>query len=187
MDVRRVLSATMLAGILTCPGLLRAGGDDGQTKSAQPADTGKVESVRRTRVRLGGISLSAGYSRFAGPYYGYPFGYFPSYWGPFWPYSSAFYNPYSFYPGLYPGFYGSGPDKGEVRLRAEPQTAEVFLNGAYAGVARDLKTMWLDPGAYNFEVKSGQRTIFSRRIYVLTGKTLKIEAAAATDQTENQP
>jgi hypothetical protein len=33
--------------------------------------------------------------------------------------------------------------------------------------------MWLDPGVYNFEVRDGNRR-YCQRIYVLTGKTLKL-------------
>jgi hypothetical protein len=65
---------------------------------------------------------------------------------------------------------------GEVKLTSSDQDASVYIDGAYAGPANKLKTLWLDPGAYNLELRdsSGQR--FERRIYVLTGKTLQIRA-----------
>jgi hypothetical protein len=112
------------------------------------------------RVRLGGIVVSAGYSRYSGFYY--PYYYYYHY--PFWDY-------WAFYPAIY---WTGSPDKGEIRLRALPK-AEVYLDGAYAGYAADLKTFWLKPGAYNLEIKTPERSPYSRRIYILTGKTLRIE------------
>jgi hypothetical protein len=46
--------------------------------------------------------------------------------------------------------------------------------------------MWLDSGAYNLEVKSDGRS-FAKRIYVLTGKTLKIDAELASQPAEAKP
>jgi PEGA domain-containing protein len=117
-------------------------------------------------VKFGGIVINAGYSHFSGPYYPYYYRY------PF--YDWAWYNPF-FHPGFYNGF-SHGPDKGEIKLRTNQDKAEVYLDGAYAGLASDLKTIWLAPGAYNLEVKAPQRTPYTRRIYILTGKILKIDA-----------
>ena len=120
----------------------------------------------KSRVRLGGIAVTAGYTNFGGfPFYPYlPFAY-----DPFW---FAF-NPY-FYPGYFTGF-GYQADKGEVKLRdIGSRDATVYLDGAYAGPASKLKSMWLDPGAYNLEIRSASGDTFERRIYVLTGKTLNI-------------
>ncbi len=137
------------------------------------------EPGRKTRVRLGGISVGFGYARYGGPfgYPWYPGGYYPynrwwgSYYSPFWDLYAPLY-----YPGFFPGYLReNGPEVGEVRLTA-PENAEVFLNGGYAGVAKDLKTMWLEPGAYDLEVRTSAGA-YTRRIYVLSGKKLKIDAA----------
>ena len=133
---------------------------------AAAADDVRLATPRR--VRLGGIVVSAGYTHFSGPYY-------PYYSYPF--YDWAWYNPF-FHPGFYDGF-SRGPGKGEIRLRTNLDKAEVYLDGAYAGFASDLKTIWLAPGAYNLELKAPYRTPYARRIYVLTGKILKIEAPLA--------
>src|SRR5262249_21853906 len=144
----------------------------------------KVSHPRR--IRLGGISFGASYSHFSGPYWGWPYycgpyGYRPLFWNAYGPYCAPFFDLYGpglalYHPGFYSGFaYGAG--MGEVRLRTDLKDAEVFLDGAYAGVAENLKRMWLQPGAYNLEVKAQSRTPFDRRIYVLSGKTLRIEAA----------
>jgi hypothetical protein len=36
--------------------------------------------------------------------------------------------------------------------------------------------MWLEPGAYELSILSKGRTAFGRRIYVLSGRSLKIAA-----------
>ena len=35
--------------------------------------------------------------------------------------------------------------------------------------------MWLDPGAYDLSIESADGSRFQQRIYVLSGKTLKIK------------
>ena len=133
------------------------------------ADEVKVSSPRR--FRLGGVVVSAGYSHFSGPYY--PFYYSPYYYSPFF-YDWGGYYPF-FHPGFYSGF-GPGPSKGEIKLRTDLDKAEVYLDGAYAGYASGLKSFWLDSGAYNLEVRADNRAPYARRIYVLSGKILRIEA-----------
>ena len=51
----------------------------------------------------------------------------------------------------------------------------MYLDGALAGKADKLKNMWLEPGAYNLEVRSGNKQ-FSQKVYVLSGKTLRLTA-----------
>ena len=88
--------------------------------------------------------------------------------------------PYA-YPGFYTGYaYRQG--MGQVKLQTDNKDAYVYLNGALAGQAGKLKSMWLDPGAYNLEVRSGNRK-FTERIYVLSGKTLKLAANPTRQET----
>jgi hypothetical protein len=136
----------------------------------QPANDTSQKKHSWPRVRFGGITIGAGYGYFSGrpyPYYaGYLFG-----WG--YPY---FYGPFVFAPYVYPGFYtgyGYGPGMGELKLQTADKNAWVYLDGALAGRAAKLKTMWLEPGAYSLEVRSGDRK-FEQRVYVLSGKTLKV-------------
>lgn len=126
------------------------------------------------RVRLGGISVGAGY--YSGPswypYYGYG-GFYPG-WGRYYIYDPVWYSPW-IHPGLYTGF-AYQPNMGEVKLNSSDKEAAVYIDGAYAGPAEKLKSLWLGPGAYNIELRDtvGQR--FERRVYVLTGKTLDLRA-----------
>lgn len=121
-------------------------------------------------VRLGGVSVGVGYA--SGYYYPYCNYFYPGLW------CSPFLYPYAgYYPGFYPGFYSVSPhpDMGQVKLQTPYKNAEVYLNGAYAGTADDLKTIWLDPGVYELEVRASGREPLQKRIYVLSGKTVKIK------------
>jgi hypothetical protein len=119
-------------------------------------------------VRLGGISVGVGYSSFNGyPYY---YGFAPYYGNPWFNWWGSFY-----YPSYYTGFLYQ-PNMGEVKLRTSQKTAIVLIDGSYAGTADKLKTMWLEPGSYQFELRDGPLS-FSQKIYVLSGKTLTVNAA----------
>jgi len=175
---RNTLMGGLLAGILFLSTLALADDPPRDSSTASNGPTASVEVSKQTRVYLGGVSLTTGYNRFSGPgYWGTPsYGYYGSqFWTPFW-------RSHSPYDGLaLSGFYPDhnfqrGPNMGEIKLQAEPMTASVFINDAYAGRVQDLRTMSLEPGVYNLRVEIEGRPGFSRRVYVLSGKTLKIEA-----------
>lgn len=156
---------------------------------AQDAGVKHSEVANKTHFRLGSVTVGAGYARFPNSFYA----------GGLWPYT---FYPYHFYPralGYQPFYYGYplfyapyvpdlvyGSGKGEVKLAAEPKTASVYLNGAYAGTARNLKSMWLEPGAYDLSLSASGQQEFHQRIYVLSGKSLKI-AARLSPTTGQKP
>lgn len=158
--------------------------------SARP-DNPSENRDRKWRVKLGTVSVGAGYSRFSSPLY-YPYGLYP-----FDGYRTWLFDPYWAYPLSYPdGYFGYNDGKGEVKLTLEPKTVaaklvEVYVDNAYAGTADHLKNMWLDPGAYDLSVLSKDRVSFRRRIYVLSGRSLKIAAkldpANTLETTEPKP
>jgi hypothetical protein len=177
---RNTLMGGVLAGLLFLSTLALALADDPPKDSGTASNepTGSVEASKQTRVYRGGVSLTSGYNRFSGPAYGgTPFyGYYSSqFWTPFWPSHSP-------YDGLAAsGFYPAqnlqrGPSMGEIKLQAEPMTASVFINDAYAGQVQDLRSISLEPGVYNLRIEAEGRPNFACRVYVLSGKTLKIEA-----------
>jgi hypothetical protein len=150
--------------------------------SAQSTEKSNDDAPKHgSRIHLGTISFGAGYIRYPSgffPYYGYGFYPYASY-APFYsPFAYGFYDPFygPYYSGLFPGNVGYAPSKGEVKLGNAGKRAQVYLNGAFAGPADKLKSMWLDPGAYDLSVfvPGGQK--FDQRIYVISGKTLKIRA-----------
>jgi hypothetical protein len=67
------------------------------------------------------------------------------------------------------------PGLGQIKLSTDVREAEVFLDGSYAGIAKDLKSIWLRPGSYDLEVRPPGRASFYKRVYVLSGKTLKVD------------
>jgi hypothetical protein len=117
-------------------------------------------------VRLGTVSVGAGYGYYSGPVW-------PGYYPPF--FYDPFYDPwigYSFYPS--PIYLVPQPDKGQVSLQGSYDDSEVYLDNAYAGTAATLKKFWLAPGVYELEVRPKDQAPKKKRIYVLTGKTLKV-------------
>ena len=142
---------------------------DADDKQAQPATTA---ARSRPRVRFGGFTVGAGYMHTAGryPYYGA----YPGYWG----YDPFFYGTW-FHPGYFYGF-AYQPAMGQLKVRAD-RDAWIFLDGALAGRADKLRSMWLEPGVYNLEIRTADRTA-SRRIYVLSGKTMHVTPRMMEEQ-----
>jgi hypothetical protein len=138
-------------------------------------------------VHVGSIYISGGYGYYSGPYWPgyywagyYPRPFFGSWYAPWYPapyyaaypsYTAAAYPAYAFAPVyITPQF-----DKGQVNLQVADKSAQIYLDGAYAGKASMLKNFWLAPGVYQLEVRSSGQTTQQKRIYVLTGKTLKVK------------
>lgn len=157
---------------------------------ARPQEKNAVisEPDHRVHVHLGGISVGGGYAHFSGPAalplysryrrWGYPYGgaWEPIWWSPFW----YAYAPYG----------GSGPGygMGQVKFQVEPKTAEVLIDGAYAGTVASLKSsLWLDPGAYNLCIKAAGHADYCRGIYMLSGKNLAVLAKLAPLPVEANP
>src|SRR5438046_2090025 len=82
------------------------------------------------------------------PYYG---GFYRPYWGPHWGY--GYWGP-SY-------VYGYPSDSGEIKLETKVKDAQVFINGAYAGLTKDNKHLHLRQGSYNIEIRDGGRTAFA--------------------------
>lgn len=179
-------SAVLSAALLSAPALA-SDSSNARAEEQKSERSGKADEGRGTRVRLGGVTVGAGYSHFSGhPYFGYPYSAWPHYWGAR---DLLFYPHYGWLGGfVHPGYYRDyrqGPGMGQLKLRTEDKLAPVYLDGGYAGVAKDLKTMWLTPGAYDLEVRKDSES-FSQRVYVLSGKTVRIDAKLSPTQ-ENRP
>ena len=108
------------------------------------------------------------YYVYRAPYWGWNrWGWGPRYGDPFW-------NPY-------PGYYYYTPDTtGKVKIHDSVKTDTVFLNGAFAGSAHDLKSLKLNPGNYQLEVRREGRNILDSTLYVVTGKTVHIDVDKAS-------
>jgi hypothetical protein len=118
-----------------------------------------ASAAARTRIGVG-VGFYGGY-----PYGGYgPWGYGP--WG--YPY----YGGYGYAPYGYGGYYGR--PMGEVHIKSPDSNAMIYINGAFAGCAHDLKTIYLAPGTYNIEQRIGS-DVQKERLYVLANRSLKVE------------
>jgi hypothetical protein len=155
--------------------------------AAANAEAGNPESgpsseitseARKLHLRLGTVWVGAAYSHFSGPYF-YPYGPYGFYPGN-WVTASFWYPVWGPYPFFGPGYFAYNVGRGELRLAAEPKGAEVYIDGGYAGTADRLKDMWLGPGAYDLAVSASGYEAFHQRVYVLSGKTLKITAKLGT-------
>ncbi len=107
-----------------------------------------------------------GYYGYYGPYgYAYPYGWgYPAYYGPYGPYA---YGPYGY-------GYGYGRPVGEVQIKSPDSNAQIYINGALAGRAHDLKKIYLKPGTYTIEQRIGN-DVQKERVYVVANRSLKIE------------
>lgn len=93
------------------------------------------------------------------PYYGW----YDPFWGPYWGYGPGYWGPYYVQP-----------NAGEVKLETKVKTADVFINGSYAGTTKHNREMFLRPGTYSIEIREGGRTRFAKKVFVVAGKTLKL-------------
>lgn len=97
----------------------------------------------------------------------------PWYWSP-WAFGIGW-DPY-WWPGYWgpaTGYY-DGYGAGAIKLKTDQKTAQVFIDGAYAGTVGELKTIHLRPGEYDLEIQAADGRVFQDHFYVLAGKTLKI-------------
>jgi hypothetical protein len=63
---------------------------------------------------------------------------------------------------------------GGLKIDTHLKDAEVFIDGAFAGTTSKVKDMWLRTGAHNIEVRAAGHPKYAERLYILSGKTLKI-------------
>jgi hypothetical protein len=96
-----------------------------------------------------------------------------------WNWYYPFFGPYLPY-GSYPLYPDSTYSLGELKLRTNVKDADVYINGAYAGKAAKLKSMWLRPETYNLELRAAGYVPFSMRVYLVPGKTMHIDANLAS-------
>ncbi len=99
-------------------------------------------------------------------YYGPGFGYFGPSFGVYYGSHYGYYGGYFGWPGYYasPVVYGHAYDIGELRLQVSPRTAQVFVDGGYAGTVDDydgtFQSLKLESGSYSIRLQApGYETI----------------------------
>jgi hypothetical protein len=133
----------------------------------------------------------------AGPgfYYGAPWAWGPTTWGPYgYGYGRFTYGgaPFAFGAGV-PGWYGTGPYpygygygyaprvSGGVRLDLPQLDAEVYVDGYYAGVVDDFDGAFqqvnLEPGPHRIEVRAYGYEPVSFEVNSQPGRTITYRAA----------
>ena len=135
------------------------------------------------------------YHRWAGSYYGWsPVSYVPWPWiygsigwsnfgfytafGTTYPYAPyAGYAPYA--PYAYSPWQIAGADIGGIRLKMQPRDAQVFVDGAYAGVVDDFdgtfQSLRLQQGAHKIEVHMPGFEDLELDVHVQPGKTITLQ------------
>jgi len=126
-----------------------------------------VKTMKKIMILVAGVvmafapmSASAARIFIGGGFYG------PGpYWGPYW--------------GGYPYAYGyyAVPPTGEVKIDTKSKVDEVYINGAFAGTTKDMKTFHLRPGDYNIEVRNAGTSELNEKVYVAAGKTIHLQPA----------
>ncbi len=124
----------------------------------------------------GGGFRGGGRAVIVAPSFGYGYGYpgFGLGYG-YGPYGYGF-GPYG-YGGYGFGYSNPHPDQGKLKIKVDKKekNAQVFLDGAFAGNAKDMKSTWLKEGTYDLEVHGVNGATYSSQIYVTTGKTITIQ------------
>jgi len=115
----------------------------------------------------------------------------PYYYDPFWVsgafgWSPMFYAPWSLMwatggYGPYPGFGSSTFNTGGLRLKMKPRDAQVFIDGAFAGVVDEFdgvfQSLRLAPGGHKLEIRMlGFETIV-RDVHIQPDRTMTISEA----------
>ena len=87
---------------------------------------------------------------------------------PYWGWGDPFWNwgPY-YYP---------VETRGTIKLKDFNKHDEVYINGAYAGRVDKLKSIKLEPGQYQVQVRHQGKDLVDRNVYVVSGKTIEIFA-----------
>jgi hypothetical protein len=104
-----------------------------------------------------------------------------------WDWYSPYYGPYGLYGPYYPIYQGAYSGAGEIKLKTNIKDAEVFINGAYAGKAAKLKTMWMRPNTYILEIRAAGYAPFSEKVYLLPGKTMHIDVTLIPSPQPSKP
>jgi PEGA domain len=120
--------------------------------------------VATAALLMAPLAASARVAIFVGPRIGW--GWYAPYWG----------------PAPYYGYYPYGPAGGELKFDTHDKDAQVYINGAYAGTVKQVKTMHLRPGSYDVEVREQGQAPFDQKVYIAAGKTLHLNPDVPQEQ-----
>ena len=96
-------------------------------------------------------------------------GFYPGYgWGGGWGWGGPFWDDYAWGP-----YYWDYT--GEIKLENAAKSDSVYINGSYAGTAKESHRIYLDPGSYTITVEHNGKKLVDRRVYVIGGRTVKLD------------
>jgi hypothetical protein len=184
--VTNLIALIFLAMLLACPPVF--GQESGQQPPSATNETPAheqqvVRSGSDTHVHLGTVFVGFAYRQFAPPFFVSPFGYWCGPWGLNFP-CGDYTSPY------YPNYFTNYPkraDKGALKLKIDPPHAQVFLDGGYAGTADRLKNIPLQTGVHDLLITAEHRAPFRQRLYILTGRTLRVSSMLEPQRAEDKP
>jgi hypothetical protein len=103
---------------------------------------------------------------------GYVSVYRPYFYQPYRPWGWGWgYDPWGYYPPVY-----SAPDPtGKIKLDIPEKTASVYVDGAYAGRVKDMKSFHLNPGNHDISIRDNEGHSLNERVHIVQGKTIKIQ------------
>lgn len=90
-------------------------------------------------------------------------------WGPGWgygPYWGPAYGP------VYVG--NSHPNSGQIKFDLKDKSAAVYVDGAYAGLTKDVNGKWFRSGKYDLELRREDGATYHQRVFVTPGNTLRV-------------
>lgn len=193
---------TLLLAAAVVAVVLPAAADAQPRGRAVPRGPGRVYRPPVIRSAPPVVRIAPSY-RFYGPYspalgfyYGYPWAYGPTTWGPYgygygrWAYGAApafgaqWYGSAA-YPYGYSGYYGgygyAPPATGGLRLAMPHLDAEVYVDGYYAGIVDDfdgpLQQLNLEPGPHRIEVRAPGFEAVTFEVNTQLGRTVTYRAA----------
>ena len=123
-----------------------------------------------------GLNFGFGYPYYYGAY-GYPYGAYGYSYGGYYPagYPAYGYGGYGGY--VVPG--GGYRGYGGIRIQGAPRNAEVYVDGAYAGVVDDydgaFQRLDLEPGSHEIEIRTAGRPL-TYDVNVTPGQTVTLHA-----------
>lgn len=92
--------------------------------------------------------------------------------GVYWGRGFGWYDP--FFYGPYPMYTNRSAGQVKIDPKVFGNDAQVFINGAYAGTAKERKSTWLRAGVYQVEVRQQDRKVYDKKVFVVSGKTIQV-------------
>lgn len=78
-------------------------------------------------------------------------------------------------------------NSGQLKVDTNAKEASVYINGAYAGTVREMKTIRLRSGSYDIEVRNTNGGVFDQKVFVPVDKKVVVEPIFSESGTPKLP